>query len=417
VTGESSNFAGQLWPAAGSATPGKDELRAGVLESLRAQGFTLGASGIQAADVLDKAALRALHAASVEHKIGKARGGLERHEGRLIGHLADRESLDPARIDPCLVEVHPRTEEELLFRWARLHWSIPISPGYGRRLRFVVIDRSNGKLMGAIGLGDPVFALGPRDKWVGWDKHRRRTALRNVMDAFVVGGVPPYTYLLGGKLVASLMASVELREAFAKKYAGRQTVISGTEQDGQLALITTTSALGRSSLYNRLSYRLSPEEPSRKIFESVGFTKGSGEFQYSGELYEQLTRYAIAHCHPTAKSSAWGTGFRNRRELVKKALAHLGLSGAWMYHGVHREVFCIPLARNAREYLCGEDTPLEGYPETVDDLSAYWRERWLTPRLEHEHRHEEWDPSEWRLWPRPVRHQVAAAEGKASSSS
>jgi hypothetical protein len=403
IAEDSRDCAGRLWPVEGSAAPGKEELRAAVLTSLRDQGFTLGRRGLESAGVLDKAAMRALHATAVEHRIGKAKGGLVRHEARLIGQLADRTTLDPLRIDPCLVEVRTQTKEELLFRWARLHWSIPISSGYGRRLRFLVIDRHNGKLIGLIGLGDPVFALGPRDEWVGWDRERRRTALRSVMDAFVVGAVPPYSYLLGGKLVASLMASVELRDTFAERYAGRETVISGAQQDGQLALITTTSALGRSSLYNRLSYRPSPEVSFRRVFESVGFTKGSGEFQFSGDLYEQLTRYAVVHCRPTAKSSAWGTGFRNRRELVKKALKHLGLSGAWLYHGVHREVYCVPLASNAREYLRGEDATLDGYRESVDDLSAYWRERWLAPRLERERRHEDWDPHAWRLWPRPTK--------------
>ncbi len=406
---DSPGFAGHLWTVEKPAPPGKEELRAAVLASLRDQGFTLGRGGIEATGVLDKAALRVLHASAVEYRIGKAKGGLVRHEARLLGHLADRGTLDTARIDPCLVEVHTQTEQELLFRWARLHWSIPISSGYGRRARFLVVDRHNGKLIGLIGLGDPVFALGPRDKWVGWDKERRKTGLRSVMDAFVVGAVPPYSYLLGGKLVALLMASVELREVFAHRYAGRETVISGARQDGQLALITTTSALGRSSLYNRLSYGGVGENGCRRVFEPVGFTKGSGEFQFSGVLYEQLTRYAVAHCRPSAKSSAWGSGFRNRRELVKKALKHLGLSGAWMYHGVNREVFCVPLASNACEYLLGEALTLDGYSQTVDELSEYWRERWLAPRVRCERRHETWDPGQWRLWPRPPRRAAEEA--------
>jgi hypothetical protein len=113
---------------------------------------------------LDKAALRVLHASAVEYRIGKAKGGLVRHEARLLGHVADHRSLDTAKIDPCVVQVHTQTEQELLFRWARLHWSIPISSGYGRRVRFLVVDRHNGKLIGLIGLGDPVFALGPREE-------------------------------------------------------------------------------------------------------------------------------------------------------------------------------------------------------------------------------------------------------------
>lgn len=71
-----------------------------------------------------------------------------------------------------------------------------------------------------------------------------------------------------------------------------------------------------------------------------------------------------------------------------------------MYHGVNREVFCVPLASNACEYLRGESVTLDGYSQTVDQLSGYWRERWLAPRLRDERRHEAWDVGQWRMWPR-----------------
>jgi hypothetical protein len=115
-----------------------------------------------------------------------------------------------------LKEVLPDTEDELLFRYARLHGSIPISAGYGRRLRFLVFDERNGKLIGLFGLGDPVFALGPRDAWVGWDAPAKRERLRHVVDAFVLGAVAPYARLLCSKLVALLITSNEVREGFIK---------------------------------------------------------------------------------------------------------------------------------------------------------------------------------------------------------
>jgi hypothetical protein len=383
----------------GDRPPSKRALRAAVLASLHAQGFTVHDGAISSDQTLDKDSLRALHAAAVEHAVEKSRHNLVRHEQRLLGHLADGGTLDPQTVSPRLVEVHKGTEEELLFRYARLHWSVPTSPGYGRRLRFLVIDQHNGKLIGLIGLGDPVFSLGPRDHWIGWDAEVRRTGLRRVMDAHVLGAVPPYSFLLAGKLVALLATSVEVREAFACRYAGRQTVISGAEQDGQLALITTVSALGRSSMYNRLRYRLGSKDRGRLAFEAVGFTRGSGEFHFSNGLYASLSSYALAHCQPTAKSETWGMGFRNRRELVGKALAHLGFSADWLYHGVSRQVFCAPLAANAAAFLRGEDRVLVTFEQSADELAAFWRERWLLPRAAREQRHRQWSPESWRLWP------------------
>ena len=78
------------------------------------------------------------------------------------------------------------------------------------------------------------------------------------MDAYVVGAVPPYSQLIGGKLVAALMASTEVKRVYERKYLGRQAVISEKKHRARLVLLTTTSALGRSSLYNRLSLAKRP---------------------------------------------------------------------------------------------------------------------------------------------------------------
>ena len=50
-----------------------------------------------------------------------------------------------------------------LFRAATLLWSVPVSRGYGRRMRYLVMDESNNKLIGLFALGDPVFNLKSRD--------------------------------------------------------------------------------------------------------------------------------------------------------------------------------------------------------------------------------------------------------------
>ena len=72
------------------------------------------------------------------------------------------------------------------------------------------------------------------------------------MDAFVLGAVPPYNALCGGKLIALLATSIEVRNAFSERYQDHVTLISQRRVDARLALVTTSSALGRSSVYNRL---------------------------------------------------------------------------------------------------------------------------------------------------------------------
>ena len=214
-------------------------------------------------------------------------------------------------------------------------------------MRFLVEDAHNGKLIGLFGLCDPVFSVAARDAWIGWDKNARKARLRNVMEAFILGAVPPYSMLLGGKLVAMLCASDEVRRAFQRKYGEGESLIRGACADGRLALIATTSALGRSSIYNRLRYH------NRLLMLSVGYTSGWGEFQFSNGVYAQLRDYAEKHCDKTAKHEAWGSGFRNRREVVRRVLAHVGLSANWMNHGIRRELFVMPLAKNTQVGVAG----------------------------------------------------------------
>lgn len=368
------------------------DLRVKIIQSLRAQGFRVRNGAVLPPKDLSKERIRELHETAVAYRIKRARGGLFRMEKDLLRHIASGPEVVPLRVLPRLVEVLPDSEEERLFRYASLHWSIPVSSGYGRRLRFLVIDEYNGKLIGLIGLGDPVFSLGPRDRWVGWTPSDRKKRLANVMDAFVLGAVPPYSFLLCGKLVAMLAASDTVRCAFKRKYGGTHSVIRHKVHDGRLALITTTSALGRSSVYNRLRFG------DRLLYQSAGFTRGSGEFHFSNGLYGAITEFVMKNCKPTAKQERWGTGFRNRREVVRKCLSALGLSSDWIYHGIEREVFVVPLARNTREFLRGEHSRLLWYQQSETELFEYFRDRWMLPRASWDQRFTSWSKDEWLIW-------------------
>ena len=380
------------------ARPSSDEqarLRRLIEESLRRQGFRIRDGQIVTSKNPSKQRLRHLHSMSVWHRVEQARRGLERYEDRLLRRIASGREVDPAKVTPRLVEVLPDTEDELLFRYASLHWSIPTSSGYGRRLRFLVEDAHNDKLIGLIGLCDPVFSLAARDEWIGWDVNARKARLRNVLEAFILGAVPPYSMLLGGKLVAMLCGSDEVRRAFQHKYGRGESVITGATADGRLALITTTSALGRSSIYNRLRYH------DRLLMVSVGYTRGWGEFQFSNGVYAQIREYAEKYCPATAKHKSWGTGFRNRREVVRRVLAELGLSGRWLNHGIRRELFVMPLAKNSCEFLRGEHQQLLWFHQSAEELIAFFRERWLLPRAERHEEYRRFRTDTYRLWDQP----------------
>jgi len=370
-------------------------LRSAIRRSLRAQGFHVADDRVSFRQKRDKRSIRKRHEHAVEKRILLAENSLACDEEKLLAYIASGNEVDPIQIKPKLVQVEPDTIESKLFRYACLHWSIPVSEGYGRRLRFLIFDESNDRLIGLFALGDPVYAIKARDEWIGWDSKAKAKRLYHVMDAYVLGAVPPYSRLLAGKLVALAAASNEVRRVFSKRYAGRKSVIAGKKREPHLVLVTTTSALGRSSVYNRVKYK------NRLVFQSVGFTGGWGEFHFSDGVYEDLSEFAKAHCTPTEKKEKWGNGFRSRRELVQKVLYKLGFPKAMLKHGIQRELFIAPLAINARRFLRGEDNHVRYRRLPFNKAVEFWRTRWLLPRAERDDSFRDFDPEEWRLWKKP----------------
>lgn len=375
------------------------ELREALFEHLRGQGFKLTAGGLIVPVEDDKNYLRKLHGESVIAQRERARTALSRYDKSFTLRLLAGDELIPSAIIPHLIILPPgKSENALLWRWCSLHWTIPVSSGYGRRIRALVVDKAHrNAVIGLIGLSDPVFALGVRDAEIGWSREIRKTKLANVMDAFVLGAVPPYSHLLGGKLVASLLQADEIRDAFRDRYGHKTTLISERDPDAHLALITTTSAFGRSSVYNRVQ-----RADQSLAIRSVGFTKGSGDFQFSGAIYAQLAAFAAAESTPgrSQRHENWGNGFRNRREVVQRAMKLLGLNPHRMrVHGVRREVFLSEMATNSLPWLQGAENELEWRTLGVEAITRWWQARWALSRAASTTDWTEFEPSSWRLYP------------------
>jgi len=204
----------------------REEVRALVVDHLTELGFVHSGGAFELLGPLTKERIRKLYEGARQAKAEKNRDFLGRYFKELADHFASGGDLDPSRISPVLEIVETGGESARVFRLATLLWSVPVSAGYGRRMRFVVRDAYNGKVIGIFALGDPVFNLKARDQWIGWDSEDRKHRLSHVMDAYVVGAVPPYSLLIGGKLVALLTTCSEVRELHRLKYSGRTSVIT-----------------------------------------------------------------------------------------------------------------------------------------------------------------------------------------------
>lgn len=308
----------------------------------------------------EKQALRALHARRrVEHLRQESRFIRENYP-ILKAHFAEGDDLRPDAIDPRLKPVEAGTESSDLFRLACLTWGVPVSAGYGRRMRFLVSDNSNGKLMGIIGLADPVFNLRTRDQAVGWNAGDRKRRLVDVMNAYVLGALPPYNMLLGGKVISCLVRTREVRNRFAGKYRNTVGLISGKRKSASLVLVTTSSSLGKSAVYDRLKLG------GMLYFESVGFTSGWGHFHVPDRLFQDMRKYLRIRHHPYANGHAFGEGSNWRLRTSRATLQMMNMDSGLMNHGVEREVFLCRLASNAYQVLNGEVSR----PEYRDLLSV-----------------------------------------------
>lgn len=219
---------------------------------LKSLGFQKTEQGELAPPGTDKDAIRSVHSIQREGRLAANKQFLTAQAANLAGYFASGEDIDPGKIRPVLQRIETESWEGDLFRLASLTWSVPVSSGFGRRLRYLVWDDCNGKLIGIIAIGDPVFNLSVRDNLIDWMVEDHSKRLVNIMDAYVLGAVPPYNMLLGGKLLACLLRTRDIYDDFTKAYGGTTGIISKQEKRARLLAITTSSSMGRSSVYNRL---------------------------------------------------------------------------------------------------------------------------------------------------------------------
>ena len=359
-------------------------LKKKLREHLHALGFQRSTEGALELPGSGKEVIRALHRSQRRDRHHENHLFLAKKVPVLIEHFASGRDIIPSRISPQLERVFADTWQSDLFRMASLTWSIPVSRGFGRRLRYIVWDGSNQKLIGLIAIGDPVFNLAVRDKLIGWDVHDRRARLVNMMDAYVLGSLPPYNSLLGGKMVAALIRTREVYDDFKQTYGARPGIISQQNKNARLVAVTTTSAMGRSSVYNRLKL------DGEYYFRPVGYTYGWGHFHIPDSIFSELRDYLRQAGHPYTDLHQFGQGPNWRLRTTRAALAALGFRQDLLRHGIQREVFISFLASNAATILrTGKGRPEISSLLSVDEVADLALKRWIIPRsirrLEYQH--------------------------------
>ena len=294
----------------------------------------------------------------------------KKHKPKVQSYLAHPSEVDILRICPYLVAVESKAEHQRLWAYATSLWSVPITVGYGRRMRYFVFDRQNKKLIGIIGLCDPVIGLGVRDKEsIEWSKDQKMQRLYNCMTAYILGAIPPYNRILGAKLVALTLLFPRVRQDFYVKYKDRRSIISGENKTPYLVYIDTLGAFGKSSIYNRLMN-----------WEFINYTKGQSHLHMTANGSWESIREAVPE--DVFETYEFGQGPNWKLRTLRRALSEIGLSKDMLSIGWKRGYYRCTLAKNWQEYLRGDSNRVLWKKNTQSDLVSHWYERWVLPRKE-----------------------------------
>jgi hypothetical protein len=219
-----------------------------------------------------------------------------------------------------------------------------------------------------------------------------------MLDISICGAIPPYNFLLGGKLVALMMMSPQVRKDYRDKYGGKPAIIASAlrgkpvVRDTELVMLTTTSLYSRrSSQYNRLRVPAPSVSAAGDLeFKPLGQSRGWGSVHLSRRTRELLRELSLKNANLRNVNYVFGEGVNPKMRAIREGLNALGVtSDAILHHQQPRLVYGVLLAKNAREFLRMEEpkpTYLLGGDDAAADaerLADFWRRRWLAQRLDY----------------------------------
>ena len=328
---------------------------------------------IKPPDSYDKQTIKDSMQVKRQEALTKNKEWIEKHLDLAGDNLADGALVWGSKIEP-VIEVCETQEQLDIFRIFRFYWSSPYSEYVGRRIKLLIRDNAlpSKPLIGIAALGSSIIHIPDRDKWIGWDKETRTRNLIYTMDAYVLGALPPYNYLLGGKLISYIIASKEVRDIYERKYKGKVTNISKRIAN-RLACIFTTSLYGKSSQYNRVKYN------DNLLYIPIGQTKGYGTLHLTNEAFDAMQ--VLLESRNISVTNRFGDGPIWRMRVIRTAADILGFDGDFLLkHSFQREIYAVPLAHNFKEFLTDEHSRLRYFDYSVDELIGYWKSRWLCSR-------------------------------------
>jgi hypothetical protein len=212
-----------------------------------------------------------------------------------------------------------------------------------------------------------------------------------VADMSVCGAVAPYNALLGGKLVALLMASSEVVKMYRKRYGEQVSLISSQmagrpiRKSAELKVLTTTSLYGNgSSQYNRLKLRKKDFAPLTADIDwrELAITAGFGTVHMSPVTVKVLRELSEKTHLARRVNNRFGEGASPRLRQIREAVDALGIdSNMILNHATPRIAYGCELHPDAIQELMGFKVASKTKASRTVDIAEAWRKRWLLSRM------------------------------------
>jgi len=259
--------------------------------------------------------------------------------------IAQIQALDP------YVEIVEDNPKEAT-RWTeirKLIHTMEFQANPGRNVKCYVKDRTSGKILGQICLGSDITSLGVRDEYIGWQKEDKfkNGKLNNTTIATTIVSTQPFGYnFLGGKLIAALATSPEVRDYWKKKY------------DNVLIGVGTTSLYGIHSQYNGIPH-----------FKTLGESKGKISTKPDDKVYdpwhqwlkENRAEWYKEHILMERERNGANMGYDKngpvsgiKQKIIQAIFKELGIKGNAYDHGFQRGVYFAQMYENGNEFLCSK---------------------------------------------------------------
>jgi len=234
----------------------------------------------------------------------------------------------------------------------------------GRNIKFFIKDRVTNKLLGVVCLGSDVTSLGARDNFIGWTKDNKFVdgKLKYTSIGTTICCAQPLGYnFLGGKLVAALVTTSVVRDAWKKLYG--QTLVG----------LSTTSLYGIHSMYNSIP-----------LWKTLGSSKGRIALKPDDAIYETWHEWLKENQkeeylkQTTQKEGVAGPPTGVKQKTINMIFKAVGIKGSDYMHGFKRGIFYADIYENGKEFLRGEieeeDLKMKKkYSEDSDYVMNWWK--------------------------------------------